>query len=75
MGFRAQGVGYFDGLVAQKATVSSQALPKIVSSGSAEDKNSMEPVQQLWGTTENRMECKCELNKASLAFTHISEPF
>lgn len=27
------------------------------------DKNSMEPVQQLWGTTENRMECKCELNK------------
>ena len=25
------------------------------------DKNSMEPVQQLWGTTENRMECNCGL--------------
>ncbi|CAE7302317.1 unnamed protein product, partial [Symbiodinium necroappetens] len=27
------------------------------------DKNSMEPVQQLWGTTENRMECQCGLEK------------
>eukprot|EP00913_Durusdinium_trenchii_P031381 g29381.t1 len=27
------------------------------------DKNSMEPVQQLWGTTENRMECNCGLSK------------
>lgn len=25
------------------------------------DKNSMEPVQQLWGTTESRMECQCGL--------------
>lgn len=26
------------------------------------DRNSMEPVQQLWGTTESRMECQCGLN-------------
>ncbi|CAJ1383837.1 unnamed protein product [Effrenium voratum] len=25
------------------------------------DKNSMEPVQQFWGTTESRMECQCGL--------------